>query len=207
MRLDQSLVTPLSDADQAGLYAVAVAVGELPLLLSAAVRDVTFVSEAAGSDDARLARTSRVATLVCGAVALGVGLTMGWWLPLLFGAAFAPAVPVTAVVLAAVVLGIPGSVAGSALGGRGRPGLRSVSLAVACAVNLVVLLLLVPSTGALGAAWATLVGNAVAAGMNLVFARAVLGTAVLPFLGLRRGDVGVLVAAGRRMLGGARRRR
>lgn len=205
MRLDQSLITPLSDASQAGLYAVAVAIGEIPLMVSAAVRDVAFVSEASDSNDDRLMKSARITTFVCGGIALGIGLTMYWWLPTLFGSDFAAAVPVTAVLLCAVVSGIPGSLAGSGLSGRGRPGLRSWSLIVACVVNVLAIILLIPALGALGAALGTLVGNVVAAGLNLFFARRVLGLRVTGFLGVRRQDL-VLVGRSVRLLLARRRR-
>ncbi|WP_454851893.1 oligosaccharide flippase family protein [Promicromonospora soli] len=189
MRLDQSLITPLSDASQAGLYAVAVAIGEIPLMVSAAVRDVAFVSEASESNDDRLMKSARISTFLCGGIALVIGLTMYWWLPTLFGSDFAASVPVAAILLGAVVLGVPGSLAGSGLGGRGRPGLRSWSLIVACGVNILAIALLIPPFGAVGAAVGTLVGNLVAAGMNLFFVRRVLGLRVSGFLGLRRQDL------------------
>ena len=46
---------------------------------------------------------------------LFVGLTMLWWLPILFGEDFSPSIPVAAVIIIAVVLGTPGSIAGLCL--------------------------------------------------------------------------------------------
>lgn len=206
MRIDQSLIAPLSDAAQAGLYAVAVAIGEVPLMVSAAVRDVAFVSEASGSDDDRLMRSARISTFLCGGIALAIGITMYWWLPPLFGSDFVPAIPVTVVILAAVVAGVPGSLAGSGLSGRGRPGLRSWSLIVACAVNIAVIVVLIPHLGALGAAVGTLVGNLVACGMNLIFVRRVLGLRVRGFVGLRRHDVVLMARTVRALFSRLRRR-
>jgi O-antigen/teichoic acid export membrane protein len=150
-------------------------------------------------------KSARITTFICGGIALGIGLTMYWWLPTLFGSDFAAAVPVTAVLLCAVVSGIPGSLAGSGLSGRGRPGLRSWSLIVACVVNVLAIILLIPALGALGAALGTLVGNLVAAGLNLLFARRVLGLRVTGFLGVRRQDL-VLVGRSVRLLLARRRR-
>jgi O-antigen/teichoic acid export membrane protein len=205
-RVDQTLIAPLGSPAALGLYVVAVSVSELPLIINSAVRDVTFVSEAAGSEDGRLAMTARVSAFVCALAGLAIGISMIWWLPLLFGDDFAAAVPVAAVLLVAVVAGTPGSIAGSALSGRGRPGLRSWSLVIACVVNIGLLVALVPSLGAMGAALATLAGNLVASNLNLVFARVFFGISPWAFYGLRRGDLGVVLTAVRRLASRARRR-
>jgi O-antigen/teichoic acid export membrane protein len=197
-RVDQTLMTPLSSAHQLGLYVVAVSLSELPLIINSAVRDVTFVTDAHRSVDSRLAASARISSVLCAVAAIGLGTTMVWWLPLLFGEGFRDAVPVAAVLLLAVVLGTPGSIGGAGLSGRGRPGLRSISLAVACVGNIVLLVLLVPTWGAMGAAWATLAGTVTASTLNLVFLRRLFGIPMRWFYGLRRSDVEILRDVGRR---------
>jgi O-antigen/teichoic acid export membrane protein len=210
-RVDQTLMTPLNSAYQLGLYVVAVNVSELPLIIHRAVRDVTFVTDAHESDDARLATAARISTAVCAVAAAGLGLTMVWWLPFLFGPSFGGSVPVAAVLLIAVVLGTPGSIAGTGLSARGRPGLRSISLAVACLVNVALLVAFVPRWGAMGAAWATFAGYLMSSAANLYFLRRLFGIQPWMFFGLRRSDVVVVrrFASGLRRLlpGGSRRRR
>ncbi|MBX0299479.1 oligosaccharide flippase family protein [Cryobacterium sp. 1639] len=191
-RIDQVLMTPLAGTYQLGLYVVAVSVSELPLIIHQAVRDVTFVNESAESVDDRLSASARISTLLSGLAALFLGVTMLWWLPFLFGEDFRPALPVAAVLLGAVVLGTPGSIAGSGLSGRGRPGLRSVSLTVACVVNIVLLVVLSPVLGAMGAALATLAGNLISSNLNLLFLARVFGISPLTFYGLRRRDLATL---------------
>lgn len=204
-RVDQTLMTPLSSAYQLGLYVVAVSVSELPLIIHRAVRDVTFVADAHESDDARLAAASRISTAISGAVALGLGLTMVWWLPYLFGSEFAGSLPVAAVLLVAVVLGTPGSIAGAGLSARGRPGLRSISLVIACVVNIGLLILLVPQWGAMGAAWATFVGYVISSMVNLLFLKRLFGIGMGRFFGLRRSDLVILRRYARRVLSWLRR--
>ena len=121
-RVDQTIMTPLSSAYELGLYVVAVNVSELPLVIHRAVRDVTFVTDASRSEDARLAAAARISTLICTVVALVLGGTMIWWLPLLFGEEFAPAVPLAWLLLVAVVISTPGSIAGAGLSARGQAG-------------------------------------------------------------------------------------
>lgn len=205
-RVDQTLMTPLSSAYELGLYVVAVSVSELPLILHRAVRDVTFVADAHTHQDDRLAAAARISTALSVLVALGLGLTMGWWVPLLFGAEFAGAVPVAAVLLVGVVLGTSGSIAGAGLSARGRPGLRSIALLVACVANIAVLLVLVPTWGAMGAAWATVVGYLLTSLLNLIFLRRLFGVRMRTFAGLRRGDVVLVVTFARQVLRAARER-
>jgi O-antigen/teichoic acid export membrane protein len=205
-RIDQVLMTPLAGTYQLGLYVVAVSVSELPLIIHQAVRDVTFVNESAESVDDRLSSSARISTLLSGLAAMFLGVTMLWWLPVLFGEDFRPSLPVAAVLLVAVVLNTPGSIAGSGLSGRGRPGLRSASLTVACLVNIGLLVLLAPVLGAMGAALATLVGNLISSNLNLVFLARVFGINPLAFYGLRRTDLATLARFARRLGGRLTRR-
>lgn len=188
-RLDQVLLTPLAGTFELGLYVVAVNVSELPLIINMAVRDVSFVTDAANAVDDRLATSARVSTLLCAIAGIGIGITMLWWLPLLFGSAFINSIPVAAVLLAAVVLGTPGSIAGSGLSARGRPGLRSGSLVVACVVNVVLIVVLTPTLGAMGAALATLAGNLISSNLNLLLLRREFNVGILQFYGVRRSDL------------------
>jgi O-antigen/teichoic acid export membrane protein len=188
-RLDQVVMVPLADAWQLGLYAVAVTVGELPLLVNSAVRDVIFSSDAASENPEALGRSARVSTLVVSTLALTMGVSAFWWLPAVFGAEFAGAVPLAAVILVAAAVNNPGSVAGAGLAARGRPGLRSLSLALAGAVNLVLVFVLVPPFGAMGAAIATLAGGFVASNLNVVLLWRACGVDPRAFYWLRRDDI------------------
>lgn len=202
-RLDQVLMTPFAGTYQLGLYVVAVSVSELPLIINQAVRDVTFVTDAADSVDARLASSARISTLLSGIAALFLGISMLWWLPFLFGEDFRPALPVAAVLLIAVVLGTPGSIGGSGLSARGRPGLRSMSLLIACLVNIGMLIVLAPLLGAMGAALATLAGNLISSNLNLLFMYRKFDINPLRFYGVRRTDFVTLLEFAKRF----RRRR
>lgn len=168
-RLDQVLITPLAGIRELGYYVIAVSVAEAALLANNAVRDVTLSADSAGADDRRLGASSRVSFLVSLLFGGALVATLWWWFPLLFGDDFSPAMPVTTILILAAVLGVPGSVAGAGLVARGRPGLRSAAVAFAAAVNVILLLVLAPSLGALGAALCTLAGNLIAANLNVLF--------------------------------------
>ena len=167
-RLDQVLITPLAGIRELGYYVIAVSVAEAALLANNAVRDVTLSADSASSDDRRLGASARVSFLVSLVFGGALVSSLWWWFPLLFGDEFAPAMAVTAILICAAVFGVPGSVAGAGLVARGRPGLRSSALAFAAVVNVILLLLLTPSLGALGAAFCTLAGNLIAANLNVL---------------------------------------
>jgi len=191
-RLDQTIMTPLADARELGYYATAVTVSQIPLVINSAVRDVTFSADASENMNERLGMSARISSTASGVVGLFVGLSMLWWLPILFGDDFRPAIPVAAVLIVAVVLGTPGSIAGAGLSARGRPGLRSTSLVVACLINLVLLIVLVPAHGAMGAAVATLIGNLVWANGCVFFLWRKFGVPPQDLYGFRRSDWGAV---------------
>jgi O-antigen/teichoic acid export membrane protein len=188
-RLDQVLMVPLSSTYELGLYAVAVSVSELPLIINSAVRDVMFSSDSAKNDSARLAAATRISTALTTAAGIGVGALSVAFLPILFGSDFKGAVLPTVILIAAVIAGNPGSISGVGLTARGRPGLRSLALFIALIVNVVAVLILVPRMGATGAAIATLAGNSTAAASNLLFFKAYFGQPPSSFLGLERQDL------------------
>jgi len=196
-RLDQALIAPLAGAEALGLYVVAVSVSDLPLVFTNAVRDVAFTSSSQGGDLERLASTARMTTLLSGILGTVVAVTAPWWLTLVFGSEFAGATPVIAVLIVAMVLGNPGSLAGVGLSAAGHPGLRSVSLGIAAAVNVVGLIVLVPTLGALGAALATVAGNIVAGNTNILFLTRMTGVPKRAFYGTGIPELKGVIVAGR----------
>lgn len=201
-RMSAVLMVPLSSEFAAGLFAVAVTIGEIPLIISGAVRDVTFSADAAQGDDARLQQMARLTTFVTFVLSLGLAVTMPWWLPILFGRPFVDATAAALVVLAATVLGSTGSVAGAGLGARGRPGLRSWSMFVGAVANMSVLLLTVPVWGAVGGGWAMLAGNTVAGTLNVVWLNRMMGMPFASFYGVHREDLRLISSAVRRVTRG-----
>lgn len=187
-RIDQLVIVPLSDLRTLGIYAVAVTVSEVVLVFNKSVRDVVFAAESVDGQDDRLSRASRISTIVTTAGAAAVALASIVLIPWLFGDDFVEAVPVTALLLLAIVLGNPGSVAGAGLNARGKPVLRSLSLVIAAAVNIALLFLLVPIWGVFGAAVATLIGNLIAGYANILWLKIFFGISPLDFVILRRSD-------------------
>ena len=196
VRLDQVLIAPLAGVFQLGLYAVAVNVGDLLLVVNSAVRDISFAEQSRKADDLGLARSARMSFAISVLMGLILAATLPLWLAALFGAEFNSALAPAEVILLAAVLGVPGSIAGAGLAAHGQPGLRSISLVVAAAANIGAMLLLIPSFGAMGAAIATLLGNMLASNLNIWFllrARARSGLRVGDFYAIRAADVREMV--------------
>jgi O-antigen/teichoic acid export membrane protein len=189
-RLDQLLLTPLSSSYELGIYAVAASVAEVILIVNLAIRDVVFAVESGDPDDARASRAARISTLITLVLGGSLAAVCPWAIPLFFGSDFSGAVSVTLILIAAAVLGNPGSVAGAILSGRGKPGLRSISLTIGLALNLAAVLVLVPSYGAKGAAFATLIASAFAGNnLNVLWLRIFYGIPMTNFLTIRREDI------------------
>lgn len=189
MRMDQLVMLPLAGAVQLGMYAVAVNVAELLLIVNNAVRDVMFSADAADRNDDRIHRAARFNLIITAAIAIPIAATAPWWFTLIFGPGFVGAIPVVEVLILATVAGIPGSVAGSALSARGRPGLRSKSLIIASVINLLGIVLFVPQWGAMGAAYATLIGNVVASNLNIFWLSKHFHVSTVDFYKIQSADL------------------
>lgn len=192
MRIDQVLLIPLAGAEALGIYAVAVAVSEVTLIVNSAIRDVTFTDQSAAFDHARVVRAARLSFLATGAIAAAFAFVLPFAIPAMFGDDFAGAVAVTTVLLLAVTVGTPGSLAGAGLAAIGRPGLRSVSLAIAAGAGVFALVIFAPLWGATGAAWATLVGNLVSSNLCIIWWCRLTSTPFISFYQIRASDLRAL---------------
>jgi len=171
LRIDQVLLSPLAGAFQLGLYAVAASVSELPVVVNAAIRDTAFTHISDRSiTSSNIGELSRVSTILVMVLCIPVAAVSPFLIPLLFGRDFSGAVPVVLILLLATALANPGSMAGVGLSASGFPHLRSLSLVGACAVNIPMLVLLVPSLGAIGAAIAALLGYLTASNICIAIA-------------------------------------
>jgi len=119
--------------------------------------------------------------------------------PILFGPEFSPAVPVLAVLVLSYSLAIPGSVAGAALSARGRPGVRSLGIAISAVFYVAAMFLLVPSWGALGAALAMFVGTVVPGYLNIYLLHRYGGVPLSEFYRFRASDLNMLCSAPKRL--------
>ncbi|MFI6492306.1 polysaccharide biosynthesis C-terminal domain-containing protein [Streptomyces sp. NPDC050564] len=201
-RLDQLLIVPLASTAALGHYAVAVSLSEVALIVNSTFREVMVTEATRWFDGVRLAAASRISTVA--ALAIGAGCAAASWvaIPVLFGPAFEAAVMPTWILILAVILGSPGSLAGVALMALGQPGLRSCSQAVGCAINVAALVVLVPTFGAVGAALATLVGNMTAANLAIYWLKTRHSVMARDFYRISRSDLVALTETASRAFRG-----
>ncbi|MFF2316488.1 polysaccharide biosynthesis C-terminal domain-containing protein [Arthrobacter sp. NPDC058097] len=192
-RLDQVLILPLSSAEQLGLYAAAVNVGDIPFFMTAAFGSIMLAKESSAASNARVEFASRVLFSIVLCVTSIVGATSHLWFGWLFGPSFAVGADTAVVLLGAALISAPGTIAGSALTGRGHAHDRSLALGVGLLVNVVLLLWLVPILGAFGAALATFGGTLAVTSLNLMQLWRRLGIRPDRMILLRRPDVERLI--------------
>lgn len=156
LRIDQVLMVPLTTSEQLGLYAVAVAIAEVPTAAFSAVRDVLFSRSTAEGTLVALARACRVSVAIFIPSAIlfwFVGPTLVSWA---FGTDFAAASSMAQLLwIASAFSGVAG-ICGAGLLSLNRPGLYSIMQAGVAVFNIVLTLVLVPSWGGLGASAASL---------------------------------------------------
>lgn len=198
-RLGPLLVTPLSDVRQLGLLTVAVTVADVPFIVATSLRDLLFGADSRERNPQRLALTTRAATAAALVGSLLLGLTLPLWIEIAFGRGFAAAVPTTWVLLASIVINVPGWMAGAGLSAWGRPELRSVGLVLALLINGAALLVLVPVLGALGAAVAALLGSVVLTTLTIVNTARIVGVRVGELLVPQRQDLTVVAQIRQRL--------
>jgi O-antigen/teichoic acid export membrane protein len=199
-KTDQVLMTPLSSVRDLGLYSVATAVTDVPVLFALAVSNALHGVNSRSSNPPQLAQATRVTLLLGLVVSAVLGGTAPWWIAPLFGAEFQDAVVPTLLLCVSAVLYIPGPMAGAGLASSGRPGLRSSVFAATFVVNIVTFVLLVPHAGVVGACWASIISAAVQTGLMVLAASRVLGLAVHQFVVPRPADVVLLWREGLRLV-------
>lgn len=189
-RIDQVLVFQLAGSEEAGLYGAVYHVLQQAHFLPTSVLTTLAPIIAASwpGNRARMTRAVRSAaeilTIVSlGAVAVAI-VTAEPLITLVFGEEFAPAAPALPVLGGAFVLICYGYLTGNLLLVLGQQRKMVVVAVLALIANVVGNVLLIPSTGFMGAAWITLVTEAVVIALSFLFiARA---------LGLRRPSPGRL---------------
>lgn len=203
LRLDQVMMTPLAGVEELGIYVVATNVSAVALLFNTAVSQVMFAVESGEQSAARVGHAARVTTLVTAAVGGCLAAAAPWLVPIVFGAEFLPAVPVIGVLVLSYALAIPGSVAGAALSARGRPGLRSVAMAIAAVFYVAAMVVLVPTWGALGAAFAMFFGTVLPGYLNIYLLHRHCGVPLSEFYRFRPLDFTAIRDAPKRLQQGS----
>jgi O-antigen/teichoic acid export membrane protein len=188
LRLDQLLLIGLASERQLGLYAVAVTLSGLPAFATSAVASAIFPRVAAG-DSALAAQATRTVLLVITLVAIALAAVTPILLPLMFGEAFRPAVSMAFVLLAAAIPLTGATILGSALSGSDRVGRAGLGELIGVVVTIAGLLLFVPDSGGIAAAWVSLVAYSITFAWLLYNASAAFGGSLSSYLLVGADDI------------------
>ena len=164
-RLDQAISIPIIGAAGAGYYAVAATIGLIPYSLGQAIGAASY-AKMAEVELTELERTVRVALVVRSSMVLGTGSSLSLaalcplLVPLLFGSDFLPAVIPAVIATFGSAFVVVAYSAGSALTAYGRGWWLTLGQTSGLGLGVVMLLLLGPLLGAIGAALASALGYA-----------------------------------------------
>jgi O-antigen/teichoic acid export membrane protein len=201
LRIDQFLMAGLVSSRQLGLYAVATTVATFSAVFVGAVTLGMFPRVARGDPD--LARRScRIVLSLVGAASIVAALLIPLLLPLLFGSSFRDAVPMALILLVAGVASAFVTVLGTSLAAAGHPKATVRPQVAGLIIAVPLLILLLPSTGGLGASVISVGSGLITAMLMLISGIHYLGGRARDFLWPTAADLALVRA---RLLAGARR--
>jgi O-antigen/teichoic acid export membrane protein len=165
LRLDQAIVGLYLSPSALGSYVVGVAFTNLPRFVAQSIGVVAYPHVTAQHNPA-LARRSMwrfllVSIVVCLAVIVPLEILAGWLVPVFFGTAFAPAVPIMQILLVSSLFLSSRRVLTDTSRGTGQPGLGTIAEMVAWLSLVPGIVLLAPHFGAAGVALAFTVSGAI----------------------------------------------
>lgn len=188
-RLDQLFMAPLSSVQELGLYSVAVTVADVPLIVVLAISGALTGVNSRSNDPNQVTSAARM-TLLLGAIGCGgLAAVAPFLVPILFGFEFVDSTLPTIMLIVSALVCIPGLMASAGISARGRPGLRSIGLAVTLVANLSCFVVLVPTFGALGGAVTSIISNIVLSTYMVVIASRLMKAPVRDFILVRRTDM------------------
>lgn len=160
-RADLFLIASLLTLRDAGIYAVALTVAEMPVLLATATARVALAHVAASDSESSVAPMSRRLVVVMLTVCTVVLIIAPFVLPWLVGTEYGRATVVLPIVMGGRVLLGLWKVAAADLSTQGRNRVRAVSAAAGLAATVTIDIALVPTIGLVGAAIGSLAGYGV----------------------------------------------
>lgn len=202
-KVDIVILERLVLPEDIGQYTLGVNLAELLWQLPAALGVVVFSRSANAKDPAAFTRNVvkllRVTLIVAVVGALGLGLTAGFLIPLVYGEAFRPSVGVLRLLLPGIVAFSLFKVLNVDLAGRGRPLLSLIAVGPAVLLNVALNFLLVPRYGVSGAAVASTISYTLAIVLYVwVYARAV-EVSLWEMLRYRKSDFSFLSKIGAKL--------
>lgn len=205
LRLDQLLMAGLVPARELGLYTVAVTTSGFTAVLTQSLNFLVLPLVARG-DRASVRRILRITLVGTAAGCAVLALVAPWIVPVLFGQAFTGSVTLLQVLVVGSVLLAGNGVLNAALGGDGHPGDTALAEGIGLGLTIPVLVLVLPTFGAMGAAVVSDLSYAVVFAVLLLRARIRLGGHLHEYLLPTPTDLAELLAHARSR-GAAMRRR
>ena len=188
IQLDQVLMAGLVSSRQLGFYALAVTLSTAASSLVGATA-TALIPRVAGGDSGLAARACRVTLLLVTVFDLAVALTSPLFVPILFGRAFNPMIPMLIILLAANLFAVPAQVLASALVAGGNPSATARATVAGLVVTVPGLLVLLPLAGGVGAAIVTLLSYGVTFSMVLAGATRTFGLPYRRLVLVTRSDL------------------
>jgi O-antigen/teichoic acid export membrane protein len=170
-RLDQVIGLPLIGAKQLGLYAVAVSISEIGLIVCTAGRPMILAldfSEQTHRQRYRSILSLGLLATIC--LNAGIALATCLWLPAVFGHSFTGAIAPTVILAGAAIVYAYAVLGSASLICHGDTKGQSIALIGGAATNIAALYAF-RHHGAVGAAWASVVGYGVASAVVLLRSR------------------------------------
>ncbi len=183
LRIDQVMLGQMAGDGEVGVYAAAVRVAEIWYFIPVAIVSSVFPdivrSRDAGEDFfyGRLQRLYNLLAFLGYAVALPMTFLSGWTVNLLFGASYAAAGPMLAVLVWAGLFANIGVARNAYLLAVNKPRLLLYAVLTGAVSNVLLNLLLIPSYGGMGAAFASCVSYWFAAHGSCFLCRPLFRTA------------------------------
>ena len=159
-RLDQLVMVKFVPSRELGYYVMAVTIAGLTNIVASATVGVVLPRVASG-DHAFAARATRVTLATIALFGIVLAAAVPFLVPLLFGEAFEPVIPMAQILLAAAVPLAGTGILAESLSAAGHPGIASRGEVIAAVFTIGGLFLLLPPLGGLGAAIVSLVAYGV----------------------------------------------
>jgi O-antigen/teichoic acid export membrane protein len=192
------LLQQSSTLEQIGYFALAVTLAELVWQIPGTLSTIVFSRSASARDDAAFSRKTvvlmRLTVAASAIAALGLVAVSPWFVPLLYGPDFAPAVPIIALLMPGIVAMAAFKILNVELGGKGKPWVSMLVVVPALALNFGAGWVLVGEYGALGAAAAASLAYVTLAVAYVGLYCRVSGMTAAEVLRPRRSDLALLAA-------------
>lgn len=158
-RLDQAIMPGLTTSEQLGLYAVAVTVAEVPLLIGTVLARNLMSEASAGSRLTHMAKQIILGFIIAVLASISIGALSTWLIPVIFGEEFRGSITPIYLLLAATCFSVVTLGFSAIITGWGRPLMASLPQIISVALTITAFILWGNGISAVNAAWISLAGQ------------------------------------------------